>query len=200
MPTLNEMGEHRKEVSKEKMEGRMQVQESVIATEPVPPPVNVVCARNPSVCHRSLLPVPVAGFDVIHEERQRRMSWPQSGKAWQDHSEGWKIGAGWTDGNDSLAGKGKVKKEAKRFSSTTGESRKDGKSQRWQDVKQALCRRSSRSRGRPSTTARRSPRRGIGLERKNRQPTTNNKQQTMGNPQRHEPRWSYLIWTKFQHV
>ena len=49
------------------------------------------CVRAiPAYVPFSLWQVPVTGFNLTHEQRQRSMPWPQSGRTWNDHSDGWK--------------------------------------------------------------------------------------------------------------
>ena len=117
--------EHRSEHKKSKIEGRMREREHVTAP-------GLVCARSSSACPRSLSQVPVAGFNLTYEQRQRSMSWPQGGKSWSDHSEGLKSSSAqhwsWIEtGNSSLAGKEVT--QTVRTLNILGERKKVGKSQ-----------------------------------------------------------------------
>ena len=82
--------EHRKEVRKAKMPATVKLQERVFVTERVLPSVILVCVRNSRAGRRSLVQVPVTGFSSdTHEHMRRRISWPQCGNTWSDHSDGW---------------------------------------------------------------------------------------------------------------
>ena len=77
------------ETTREKLRGRRKREKSAIVTELVSSHVILVCARNPSVCPRSLLQYRVTGFSWTHEQRQINISWSQGGNTWNDHSIGW---------------------------------------------------------------------------------------------------------------